>query len=180
MVVGAKLEDSSESTITNGTTSSASDTLSDSGAVYIYTRSGSSWSQQAYIKASNSSEDDQFGSHVSISHHTLAVASPLEDEAESVITNGTTSPNFDGAADSGAVYIYHRDGSGSWQQQAYIKAVNSESLDLFGSSISLQGNELAVGAPMESENLNVILNAMPFSTFCLIFGVTNTSLTLQS
>ena len=43
------------------------DSLDNSGAVYFFTRSGSTWQQQAYIKASNSGTGYQFGSSVSLS-----------------------------------------------------------------------------------------------------------------
>ena len=50
-----------------------------SGAVYIFTRSGTEWSQQAYIKASNAQTGDYFGESISLSHdgNTLAVCRPI-------------------------------------------------------------------------------------------------------
>src|SRR6266705_2453345 len=53
------------------------------GAVYVYTRSGAAWSQQAYIKASNPGAGDQFGTSVALSSNgnTLAVGAPGEDSS---------------------------------------------------------------------------------------------------
>ena len=36
-----------------------------------------------------------------------------------------------------------------WTQEAYIKASNTEAVDEFGYSVSLSGDTLAVGAPLE-------------------------------
>ena len=122
------------------------------GAVYIFIRSGVSWSQEAYIKASNTSGGDSFGRNISLSgdSSTLAVGAYLEDGNATVI-NGDQSDNT--ARNSGAVYIFKRSGS-AWSQQAYIKASNAESGDVFGTGISLSnnGDVLVVGAPGESSD----------------------------
>lgn len=115
----------------------------DSGAVYIFTRSGSGWSQQAYVKASNTETNDGFGESVALTNDTLAVGAPGED------SDGD--PTNNSAVDSGAVYVFTRTGS-NWSQQAYLKASNTGSLDLFGSSIALDGDTLAVGALFEASN----------------------------
>ena len=130
------------------------------GAVYVFTRSASgaafTWSQQAYIKASNSDSFDQFGRSVAISGSTLAVGAPDEDSnARGVYPTGTgtADPGADNThRRSGAVYIFTQSHSGaaaSWSQQAYIKASNSGESDKFGTSIALSGSTLAVGAPKE-------------------------------
>src|SRR6266705_2462246 len=53
------------------------------GAVYVYTRSGTTWTQRAYIKASNPGAGDQFGTSVALSSDgiTLAVGAPGEDSS---------------------------------------------------------------------------------------------------
>lgn len=125
-------------------------TADNSGAVYVFTRSGSTWSKQAYIKASNASAGDVFGTAVSISGdgNNLAVGAPFEDSA-TIGINST--PNDDGTADnSGAVYVFTRSGN-TWGQQAYIKASNAGASDLFGipASISGDGNTLVAGSVRE-------------------------------
>ena len=58
--MGVFTEDSNQSTITNGTTASTDNTNDSSGAVYVYKRSGSTWAQEAYIKAANNDTGDNF------------------------------------------------------------------------------------------------------------------------
>ncbi|MFP5387380.1 MAG: hypothetical protein ACLGHN_14985, partial [Bacteriovoracia bacterium] len=75
IAVGANQERSNQTTITNGTTASTDNSYPNSGAVYVYKRSGSTWTQEAYIKASNNNYTwsyDQFGISVALSGDTLA------------------------------------------------------------------------------------------------------------
>ena len=149
LAVGAYHEDSSATGI-NGDQSNSD--ASDSGAVYIFTRSAGSWSQQAYLKASNTAEGDYFGDFIFLSADgdTLAAGAAGEDSNATGI-DGDQSNND--AEDSGAVYIFTRS-AGSWSQQAYIKASNTGEKDYFGNTISLSedGNILAVGADSDSSN----------------------------
>jgi hypothetical protein len=149
LAVGSPLESSSATGINGKQTD---DSAYSSGAVYVYTRSGSKWPQQAYVKASNTGENDQFGFAVALSAdgNTLAVSAVYEDSGAKGI-NGNQADNS--IADSGAVYIFTRSGK-TWTQQAYIKASNSgekEDGDTFGYTVALSGdgNTLAVGAPSE-------------------------------
>jgi hypothetical protein len=119
-----------------------------SGAVYVFTRTGSIWSQDAYIKASNTEAFDHFGYSVSLSGNTLAVGAFIEDSNATGV-NGNQLDNT--ATSSGAVYVFTRTGS-TWSQDAYIKASNAEANDAFGSSVSLSGGTLAVGASGEASN----------------------------
>ncbi len=120
-------------------------TGSRSGAVYVFTRSGGVWSQQAYLKASNTGIDDRFGLSVALDGDTLVVGAFEEDSTATGI-NGNQADNS--AQDSGAVYVFTRTG-GVWSQQAYLKASNTEAGDLFGWSVALSGDTLAVGANSE-------------------------------
>jgi trimeric autotransporter adhesin len=121
----------------------------DAGAVYVYARLNSAWTQQAYIKASNTDANDAFGFAVSLSSdgRTLAIGAPLEDSVATGV-NGNQANNS--ARDSGAVYVWSRSG-GAWSQQAYIKASNTGTIDFFGTAIDLSndGSTLAVGASDE-------------------------------
>ena len=76
-----------------------------SGAAYVFTRSGTTWTQQAYVKASNTGEDDFFGKSVSLSSdgNTLAVSAGGEESNATGI--GGVQANND-LAKSGAVYLY--------------------------------------------------------------------------
>ncbi len=149
LAVGAPGESSSATGI-NGDESDNS--AGGSGAVYVFSRSGNSWSQQAYVKASNTDADDYFGWRITLSGdgNTLAVGTWFEDSN----ATGVNSDETDNSAEnSGAVYVFNRNGT-AWNQQAYIKASNTEASDFFGHSIALSGdgNILAVGAYGEDCN----------------------------
>ncbi len=130
----------------------ASNLAFNSGAVYVFVRAGAAWTQQVYVKASNTDSGDFFGDSLALSAdgNTLAVGTPLED-------SDATGINGDGANDlanfSGAAYMFVRTGT-AWSQQAYIKASNTEAFDLFGLAVALNadGNTLVVGAPAEDSN----------------------------
>jgi len=152
LAVGATGEDSDTAGV--NTTPNDDGSADSSGAVYVFTRAGGTWSQQAYLKAANTGAGDEFG-YYSISlaadGKTLAIGA---DEEDSNSTGVNSAPNDDGSADdSGAVYVFTRP-VGTWSQQAYIKASNPGVSDNFGYSVSLaaDGNTLAVGALFENSN----------------------------
>lgn len=121
----------------------------DSGAVYLFTRSGSTWTQDLFIKASNTDAGDKFGTAISISGdgRTLVAGAPEEQSSETGI-NGL---GFDNSGTlRGAAYVFS-DLSGSWQQEAYVKASVSGDADQFGAYVTLSddGNVLVVGAEYE-------------------------------
>ncbi|MFK7826717.1 MAG: FG-GAP repeat protein [Oligoflexales bacterium] len=157
IVIGAGGEDSNQTSITNGSTASADNTFTDSGAVYVFKRTGSTWAQEAYIKAANADVDDYFGWPITISGDTIAVGSAYEDSNQTSITNGSTASADNSSAYSGAVYVYKRTGS-TWAQEAYIKAVNSEADDFFGWALALSGDTLVVTAADEESGQNTITN----------------------
>jgi hypothetical protein len=115
------------------------------GAVYVFIRTGETWSQQAYLKASNTKAGDNFGLSVSLSGDTLAIGAPWETSCAPGV-NGNQADN--GCTSGGAVYVFTRSGN-AWTQQAYVKSSNITAQDLFGWSVSVSGNILAVGAPNE-------------------------------
>jgi len=150
LAVGAPGEDSALTGVRAGVVSEvmSGNAVSNSGAVYVFNRTVATWSQQAYVKASNTGEGDNFGSSVALSGdgNTLAVGAPFEDGD----ATGVGGASNESAADAGAAYIYTRSGS-TWSHQAYVKASNTGFGDNFGTSVALSsdGNALAVGAPFE-------------------------------
>ncbi len=116
-----------------------------SGAVYVFRRHGSSWTQEAYIKGSTVDAYDHFGDSVAISGDTLAVGAQAEDSQATGVGGDETD---NASTNSGAVFIFRRDGT-SWTQEAYVKASNTSTGDLFGTSVSISGDTLAVGARRE-------------------------------
>ena len=150
------------------------DSIPQAGAAYVFTRTGDRWSQQAYIKASNTGraadpknaddwgDGDQFGYSLDLSAdgNTLAVAAITEDSRASGV-NTLAFQGDDSAAQSGAVYVFARAGS-AWTQQAYLKAANSEAGDLFGYNVGLSGdgNVLAVSG-YDEDGSGRQVNAIP-------------------
>ena len=119
------------------------------GAVYVFVEQDGAWSQQAYIKASNTGSGDVFGSRLALSGdgNVLAVGAQLEDSGSQGIDGFQ---DDDSALEAGAVYLFTRSGD-AWAQEAYIKGSNTEIFDEFGSSVSISadGSVLAVGAYYE-------------------------------
>jgi hypothetical protein len=142
VVVGADREDSSANGV-NG--NQANNSASDSGAAYVFVRSGTTWTQQAYLKASNTNESDQFGHSVAVSGDTVVTGAYGEDSTATGV-NGDQTNNS--ASLSGAAYIFVRNGT-AWTQQAYLKASNTDAFDQFGMSVAASGDTVVVGAPEE-------------------------------
>ncbi len=103
----------------------------DAGAAYIFVRSGTVWSQQAVLLASDRSADDRFGGSVAIRGDTAVVGAWQADNV--------------GAVFSGAVYVFTRSGT-AWTQQARLAPGDIVAGDAFGRSVSLGQDNLAVGA----------------------------------
>jgi len=147
LAVGARSEASAATGIGGDQTDNAA---SRAGAVYVFTRSGTVWSQQVYLKASNTGVNDQFGWTVQLSADgsTLVVSARTEASA----ATGIGADQTDNAApNAGAVYVFTRSGT-TWSQQAYIKASNTGANDEFGwsTALSADGSLLAVGADFEA------------------------------
>jgi ketosteroid isomerase-like protein len=161
IVVGAYSEDSNQTTITNADgTASANNSAGDSGAVYVFKRDGNGdWIQDAYLKASNAQASDYFGISVAISGSTIAVGAYGEDSNQTTITNTDGSASSDNSAsNSGAVYVFKRDGNGDWIQDAYLKASNAEEIDQFGRPVAISGSTIVVAAIGEDSNQTTIAN----------------------
>ena len=141
LAVGAITEDSVAQQF-NG--NQADDSAGSAGAVYVFSRTGNTWAQQAYFKASDTEAGDFFGFSVALSFDgdTLAAAAFNEDGAGRTINP----PHDDGASNSGALYVFTRQ-NGGWSQQAYINGSRSETSDGFGfaTAVSEDGNTIAGG-----------------------------------
>ncbi|MDT8445809.1 MAG: hypothetical protein RRB13_02790 [bacterium] len=117
-VVGSQAEDSIQQTITNATTASADNSAPDAGAAYVFVRSGTTWTQEAYLKAPNTEvqvtgteTNDQFGAHVDLTDGTgttLIVGTPYDNSNQTTITNGSTASTDNSLLASGAAYIFYR------------------------------------------------------------------------
>jgi hypothetical protein len=113
---------------------------SESGSVYIFKRTGSSWAQEAKIVPVDGASNDRFGFYVSLSRdgNTVAAAAFLDDDA---------------GVDSGSVYVFVRSGS-TWSQQAKLIGSDIGAGEYFGHRVALSGDgmTLAVASVYESTN----------------------------
>jgi hypothetical protein len=145
LAVGANAEDSGAKGM-NGDQNDNS--MQSAGAAYIFVRSGTTWTQQAYVKAPNTAPNVQFGYSVALSAdgNTFAVSSFDEGGSSRTVVNGPNGPFPAGRNGTGAIYVYTRSGS-TWTLQSYLKASNAENGDSLGVvvSISDDGNTIAGG-----------------------------------
>jgi len=162
LVVGAHSERSDATGIDGH---QADNSLWQAGAVYVFVRQGATWSQQAYIKASNTGDSDRFGDSVALSGDTLVVGAPNE-KSDATGVNGDE--HNDDAPWSGAAYVFVRSGS-TWSQQAYLKAVNTGAGDNFGHAVGISGDTIVVGAPNEDSAATGV-DGDPFDDFAGLSG----------
>jgi hypothetical protein len=145
LAVGARSEDSNAVGIDGD---SSNESGSQTGAVYVLRRLFGAWVHEAYVKASNTGDADQFGASVALSADgaALVVGAFSEDSSGSGI-GGT---NDERAMNAGAAYVFRRD-AGSWAQEAYVKATNTDGDDTFGWCVAVSGDgaSFAIGAPQE-------------------------------
>lgn len=133
LVVGASAEDGSPT----------DDQLVDSGAVYVYRRSGGSWQLEARLVAEHPGLMEWFGRAVAVSGDTIVVGAPHEGGGASA---ADADPSVDSFPGSGAVYVFEWRG-GVWKQVARLKADVVRADDWFGEHVAIDGARIAVGAP---------------------------------
>jgi len=109
------------------------------GAAYVFTRSGTIWTQQQKLTASDGATNDVFGLSVALSGDTVVVGAP----------NDTIGAN----ANQGSAYVFTRSGI-IWTQQQKLTANDGAANDLFGLSVALSGETVIVGAPFDLNGAN--------------------------
>ncbi|MGI8788129.1 MAG: carboxypeptidase regulatory-like domain-containing protein [Pyrinomonadaceae bacterium] len=110
------------------------------GAVYVFVRSGTTWTQQSRLIAADGSAGDQFGKSVAISGNTVVV--------------GALYYSYDGSkTNQGAAYVFFHSGT-NWTQQAQLIAADSAAGDHFGSSVAISGNTAIVGVTSKNGGAN--------------------------
>jgi len=100
----------------------------DTGAAFVFVRSGSAWSQQAELRASDGQTGDGLGVALSVDQDTAVVAAPSANNIK------------------GAAYVFVRNAT-KWSQQAKLTASDGMIYDDFGRSVSLGGDTVVIGAP---------------------------------
>jgi hypothetical protein len=97
------------------------------GAAYVFVRSGTTWSQQAELTASDATAGDDFGWSVAVSGSTAVVGAQYRN------------------AETGAAYVFVRSGA-TWSQQAQLTASDGATNAYFGFSVAVSGSTAVVGA----------------------------------
>jgi hypothetical protein len=120
-VIGAHLDDD------NGT---------DSGAAYVFVGSGSTWSEQQKLTASDGAGGDHFGYSVAVSGDTAVIGAHQDD---------------DNGSESGSAYVFVRSGS-TWTQQQKLTALDAAQDDEFGYGVAVSGNTAVTGAYRDDDN----------------------------
>ena len=108
----------------------------DQGAVYVFRKSGSSWSQVAKLVASDGAGGDGFGSAVAMKGDIVVIGAPGAD--------------ISGAAERGAAYVFRNTSGNTWTQAAKVTASNGAAGDRFGASVAAQSSRALIGAPSRS------------------------------
>lgn len=103
---------------------------SQAGSVYVFTRSGSTWTEQQIIDNPNPATGQVFGAALDVDGDTLAIGEWNNDDAGS---------------NAGKVHVYKRSGS-TWSLEQSFSGSNTVAGDNFGRSLQLDGDNLIVGA----------------------------------
>lgn len=110
--------------------------INDRGAAYVYTRSGTVWTEQQKLISSDSKSGFEFGNKVDVSGDTAAVCKRTDND------NGFF---------SGAGYVFTRKGT-VWSEQQKLTASDGVKRDEFCSSVSIDGNKIVIGSALDDDN----------------------------
>jgi hypothetical protein len=112
--------------------------ITDAGAVYVYTRPGSTFSLAQSIQPRDGLANDLFGSDVA-----LEVASG----GARRLVIGAEGCDPGNVSNAGAVYVYDTPGAGVFAQTQKLIAGDPAPGAIFGTAVALAGTRIAVGAP---------------------------------
>ncbi len=114
----------------------------DSGAAYVFVRSGAGWMQLTKLTANDAAQFDNFGYSVGVSGDVIVVGAFQDD---------------DGGSNSGSAYIFERDDAGTpddptddaWNQTAKLVANDASSQARFGQAVDADGDNVVIAAPRD-------------------------------
>lgn len=95
------------------------------GGGYVFTRSGTTWSEQQKLTLSGSDLD---GLRVALDQDTVVIGAPFTDGIK------------------GKAFVFTRSGT-TWTQSQTLTADDGTSFDFFGLSVAIDGNKIIIGAP---------------------------------
>jgi len=111
------------------------DVLTDSGSVYVFERQdNNTWRFQAKLNAGDPGVSDQLGFSVDLDGDFVIAGAPFADVLEN---------------DNGAAYVFRRQTSGAWTQEAKIVPAEVSASDQVGTDVALEGSLAAIGAPLD-------------------------------
>ena len=110
------------------------------GAAYVFVQSGTTWTQQAELTASDGAADDSFGQSVAVSGGTAVVSAPGRQVGSNV--------------SQGAAYVFVQSGT-TWTQQQELTASDGAAHDFFGNSAAVSDGTAVVGAYNHTVGSNV-------------------------
>jgi len=122
------------------------DGMSDAGSVYVFTRSGATWTHHGKLVASDLAANDLFGASVSLSNGQLLVGAPQQD-----------TPSFTGNV--GSVYVFVKTTAG-WMQHAQAFASDVQGQARLGAVVALSGHRALAGAALhDTEGAREVVDA---------------------
>ncbi len=98
---------------------------------YIFTRTGTTWSEVSKLVPADGSADDRFGNAISISGNRAVIGAFFDED--------------DGSG-SGSAYVYVKSGS-MWIEETKLTASDAAPFDTFGAAVAMSGNTIIMGAP---------------------------------
>ncbi len=101
-----------------------------SGAAYVFVRSGGMWVQEAKLLGSDIGVNNQFGTSIDMSGDTIVVGTPF---------------NAEKGFNAGAAYVFVRN-AGVWTQQQKLTGIDTSASDIFGVDVSIDGDNILIGA----------------------------------
>ena len=106
-----------------------------SGAIYVFHREGTTWTEQAKLTASDADAYDNFGYKVAIYNDYILGGSRLND---------------DNGSNSGSAYIFHREGD-TWSEQIKLTVPDAGTHDRFGCGLAISENYAVIGAENDDD-----------------------------
>ena len=158
ILIGEDNNRSLTSGITMGTTASSDYSGGRVGAAYVFTRTAGNWTQEAYLKPHVKSALTSFGGAMDFDGDTIVVGQYRDFIVSTSIVNGPTVTNPTGTTYSNGAAFVFRKVSGSWVQEAYLKAPNAEEDDQFGTAVAISGDTIAVAALAEDNSTTGVQN----------------------
>ena len=104
------------------------------GFVYVFTRSGGSWSRTQRFSASDGAAGEQFGDAVSMDGDLAVVGAP---DAEVSVSG------------AGAAYVFQKSG-GNWSEEQKLTSPSPKEYARFGIDVALNGSSALIGASSPS------------------------------